>query len=45
MMPHLWIKECLGLFGVGEIKTLLVNSTEMWRVINVVYREFRVKRS
>ena len=29
MVPHSWIKECLGLFGVAEnIKTLLVNSME-----------------
>ena len=34
MVPHLWIKECLDLFGVAEnIKTLLVNSMEKWRVI------------
>ena len=29
MVPHLWIKESLQLFGVAEnIKTLLVNSME-----------------
>ena len=34
MVPHSWIKECLDLFGVAEnIKTLLVNSMEKWRVI------------
>ena len=34
MVPYLWIKECLDLFGVAEnIKTLLVNSMEKWRVI------------
>ena len=34
MVPHSWIKECLGLFGVAEnIKTLLVNSMEKWRVM------------
>ena len=34
MLPHLWIKECLDLFGVAEnIKTLLVNSMEKWRVM------------
>ena len=34
MVPHLWIKECLELFGVAEnIKTLLVNSIEKWRVM------------
>ena len=34
MVPHSWIKECLELFGVVEnIKTLLVNSMEKWRVM------------
>ena len=34
MVPHSWIKECLDLFGVAEnIKTLLINSMEMWRVM------------
>ena len=34
MVPHSWIKECLDLFGVAEnIKTLLVNSMEKWRVM------------
>ena len=34
MVPYLWIKECLDLFGVAEnIKTLLVNSMEKWRVM------------
>ena len=34
MVPHSWIKECLDLFGVAEnIKTLLVNSIEKWRVM------------
>ena len=33
-MPHLWIKECLDLFGVAEnIKALIVNSMEKWRVM------------
>ena len=33
-VPHLWIKECLDQFGVAEnIKTLLVNSTEKWRIM------------
>ena len=33
MVPHLWIKECLELFGVAEnIKTLLVNNMEKWKV-------------
>ena len=34
IVPHSWIKECLDLFGVAEnIKTLLVNSMEKWRVM------------
>ena len=34
MVPHSWIKECLVFFGVAEnIKTLLVNSIEKWRVM------------
>ena len=34
MVPYLWIKECLELFWVAEnIKTLLINSTENWRVM------------
>ena len=34
MVPHSWIKECLDLFGVAEnIRTLLVNSMEKWRVM------------
>ena len=34
MVPHSQIKECLELFGVAEnIKTLLVNSREKWRVM------------
>ena len=34
MVPHSWIKKCLMLFGVAEnTKTLLVNSTEKWRVM------------
>ena len=34
MVPHWWIKECLDLFGVAEnIKNLLVNSMEKWRVM------------
>ena len=34
MVLHLWIKECLESFGVAEnIKVLLVNSMEKWRVI------------
>ena len=31
MVPHLWIIECLDLFGVAEnIKSLLVNSIKKW---------------
>ena len=34
MAPHLWIIESLDLFEVAEnIKTLLVNSTEKWKVM------------
>ena len=34
MVPHWWIIECLDLFGVAEnIKNLLVNSMEKWKVI------------
>ena len=34
MVPHPWIKECFDLFGVAEnIKTLLVNSMEKWRLM------------
>ena len=34
MVPHLWIIECLDLFGVAEnIKSLLVNSMEKWKVM------------
>ena len=34
MVLHLWIKECLDLFEVAEnIKTLLVNNMEKWRVM------------
>ena len=33
MVPHLWIIECLDLFGVAEnIKSSLVNSMEKWKV-------------
>ena len=49
MVPHSWIKECLDLFGVAEnIKTLLVNSMEKWRVLmcagNSVLGEVDIKR-
>ena len=44
MVPHSWIEECLDLFGVAEnIKTLLVNSMEKWRVMLCAW-EFRVRR-
>ena len=34
MVPHSWIIECLDLFGVAEnIKSLLVNSMEKWKVL------------
>ena len=34
MVPHSRIIECLDLFGVAEnIKSLLVNSMEKWKVI------------
>ena len=34
LVPHLWIIECLDLFGVAEnIKILLVNSMEKWKVM------------
>ena len=34
MAPHLWIIECLDLFGVEEnIKSLLANSMEKWKVM------------
>ena len=34
MVPHLWIIECLDLFGVADnIKSLLVKSMEKWRVM------------
>ena len=34
MVPHSWILECLDLFGVVEnIKSLLVNSMEKWKVM------------
>ena len=34
MLLYSWIKEHLDLFGVAEnIKTLLVNSMEKWRVM------------
>ena len=49
MVPHLWIKECLDLFGVAEnIKTSLVKSMEKWRVMlcagNSEFGEVDIKR-
>ena len=32
-VPHLWIIECLDLFGVVENMSLLVNSMEKWKVM------------
>ena len=49
MVPHSWIIKCLDLFGVAEnIKTLLVNSMEKWKVIlysgNSELGEVEIKR-
>ena len=49
IVPHSWIIECLDLFGVAEnIKSLLVNSMEQWRLIlcsgNSGLGEVEVKR-
>ena len=34
MVPHSWIIECLDLIGAaGNIKSLLVNSMEKWKVM------------
>ena len=49
MVPHLWIIECLDLFGVAEnIKSLLVNSMEPWKVMlcsrNSELGEVQIKR-
>ena len=49
MAPHSWILECLNLFGVAEnIKTLLVNSMEKWKVVlcsgNSELGEVEIKR-
>ena len=32
-MLHLWIKQCLDLFGLAENIKTLVNSVEKWRVM------------
>ena len=49
MVPHSWIIECLDLFGVaGNIKSLLVNSMEKWKVMlcsaNSELGEVEIKR-
>ena len=49
MVPHSWIIECLDLFGVAEdIKSLLVNSMEPWKVMlcsgNFELGEVEIKR-
>ena len=49
MVPHSWIIECLDLFGVAEnIKSLLVNSMEKWKIIlcsgNSELGEVEIKR-
>ena len=49
MVPHSWIIECLDLFGVAEdIKSLLVNSMEKWKVVlcsgNSELGEVEIKR-
>ena len=49
MVPHSWIIECLDLFGVAEnIKSLLVNSIEKWKVLlcsgNSELDEVEIKR-
>ena len=34
IVPHSWIIECLGLFGVAQnIQNLLVNSMEKWKIM------------
>ena len=49
MVPHSWIIKCLDLFGVAEeIKSLLVNSMEKWKVMlcsgNSELGEVEIKR-
>ena len=49
MVPHLWMIECLDLFGVAEnMKNLLVNSMEKWKVMlcskNYELGEVEIKR-
>ena len=50
MVPHSWIIECLDFFGIAEnIKSLLVNSVEKWKVMlcsgNSELGEVEIKRS
>ena len=41
MVPHPWIIECLDLFGVAEnIKSLLVNSMEKWKVFSSIVFQY-----
>ena len=49
IVPHWWIIKCLDLCGVAEnIKSLLVNSMEMWKVMlcsgNSELGEVEIKR-
>ena len=49
MVPHLWIIECLDLFGIAEnIKSLLENSMEKGKVMlcsgNSELDEVEIKR-
>ena len=49
MVRHLWIIECLDLFGVAEnIKSLLSNGMEKWKVMlcsgNSELSEVEIKR-
>ena len=49
MVPHSWIIECLDLLGIAEdIKSLLVNSVEKWKVMlcsgNSELSEVEIKR-
>ena len=49
MVPHLWIIECLDLFGgIDNINSLLVNSMEKWKVMpclgNSELGEVEIKR-
>ena len=48
MVPHSWIIECLDLFRVAEINSLLVNSMGKWKVMlysgNCKLGEIEIKR-